>query len=250
MQKNRDEQAVTKLWEEYQKNKNTDIRDQLVEHYLPMVNIIAGRLAISLPPHVDRDDLISSGFFGLLDAVDRYDYRRGNKFETYAGVRIRGSMLDYLRSKDWISVSLRQKIRKYENAVGALEARLGRSATDTEIAQELGLSMDQLHQLELQMNVATVIPLEEYIRSESADDSLRDPSSSVEHIELREVLATALDSLPDKEKLVMSLYYYEELTMKEISFILKLSEARICQLHTKAIMRLRGSLGQEKADFC
>ncbi|MGM9539426.1 FliA/WhiG family RNA polymerase sigma factor [Anaerovibrio sp.] len=219
-----------------------EIRNQLVEHYLPLVNIIAGRLAMSLPSHVDRDDLIISGYFGLMDAVDRYDIRRGNKFETYAGIRISGAMKDELRSRDWISVSLRQKIRKYESAVVELEGRLGRSATDEELACELKMSVEQVHHLEQQINAATVIPLGEYMKSEAAMTADTDPHKSAEYVEIRETLAKALDELTEKEKLVVSLYYYDELTMKEISLIMHLSEARICQLHTKAMFKLRGFL--------
>jgi RNA polymerase sigma factor FliA len=240
---------IASLWNTYQKDKTSEIRDQLVEHYLTLVNIIAGRLSISLPAHVDRDDLISSGFFGLLDAIDRYDYTRGNKFETYAGVRIRGAMLDYLRSKDWISVSLRQKIRRYEQTVSKLEGVLGRSATDGEIAKELQLSLDELQNLIQQLNVATIIPLEEYIRTESPQTGELDPAEHVEFMELQDTLASAIDKLPEKEKKVVSLYYYEELTLKEISVILHLSEARICQLHTKAVFRLRGYLSRVKSSL-
>lgn len=240
---------MASLWDAYQRDKDPEVRDQLVENYLPLVNIIAGRLAISLPPHVDRDDLISSGFFGLLDAIERYDYQRGNKFETYAGVRIRGAMLDYLRSKDWIPVSLRQKIRKYEQTVAALESRLGRTATDEEIAAELHMTREDLQSLLSQLNVATVIPLEEYIRAEAPHDEQTDPSESVAFIELKETLAGAIDKLPEKERIVVSLYYYEELTMKEISLVLHLSEARICQLHTKAVFRLRGYLSRLKGSL-
>lgn len=235
---------IDALWMQYRQNKDKAIRDRIIEHYLPLVNIIAGRLAISLPSNIDKDDLISSGFFGLMDAVDRYDYSRGNKFQTYAGVRIRGSMLDYLRSKDWISVSLRQKIKKYESLVGELEARLGRSASSKEIAEEMGITMEQLHELEMQLNVSTVIPLDDFVRVEKPSSNVVDYSNSVEFIELKETLAVALDRLPEKERLVISLYYYEELTMKEISLIMHLSEARICQLHTKAVMRMRGFLSQ------
>ena len=235
--------SIDVLWRQFQQNKTKELRDRIIEHYLPLVNVIAGRLAISLPSHVDKDDLVSSGFFGLMDAVSRYDYDRGNKFETYAGVRIRGAMLEYLRSKDWISVSLRQKIRNYERTVGALEGRLGRSATDQEIADEMNITMEQLYTLEKQLNVSTVMPLEEYVKAEQNGSSgIEDPSSSVEIIELKETLAAAIDQLPEKERTVVSLYYYDELTMKEISLILHLSEARICQLHTKAVLRMRGFL--------
>lgn len=238
---------IDALWLQYKQNKAKETRDRIIEYYLPLVNIIAGRLAISLPSHVDKDDLISSGFFGLMDAVDRYDYNRGNKFQTYAGVRIRGSMLDYLRSKDWISVSLRQKLRKYENTVGQLEASLGRSATNKEIAEAMELTMEQLHELELQLNVATVIPLEDFVKVEKPSNNVVDYTNSVEYVELKETLASAIDQLPEKERLVVSLYYYEELTMKEISLIMHLSEARICQLHTKAVLRMRGFLAQSEA---
>ena len=240
---------IASLWNKYHEKKTSEIRDQLVEVYLPLVNIIAGRVSISLPAHIDKDDLISSGFFGLLDAIERYDFSRGNKFETYAGVRIRGAMLDYLRSKDWISVSLRQKIRKYEQSVSELEGELGRSATDEEIADKLGISIANLHNLLQQLNVATIIPLEEYVRSESPQADASDPAERAELHELQDSLAAAIDKLPEKEKIVVSLYYYEELTLKEISVILKLSEARICQLHTKAIFRLRGYLSRAKASL-
>lgn len=232
------------VWKEYKSTRSAAVRDKLVESYLPLVNIIAGRLAISLPPHVDREDLISSGFFGLLDAIERYDLSRGNKFETYAGVRIRGSMLDYLRSKDWLPVSLRQKIRRYEQAIAKLDAEFGRPAEDSEIASELGMDMEELNKLVAQLGAATVIPLDDYIRMETPDSTADDPTTNIETVETKAILAQAIDKLPEKERLVVSLYYYEELTMKEISLIMNLSEARICQLHTKAIFRLRGNLSR------
>lgn len=237
------------LWCYYQKNRDPQIREKIVEHYLSLVKIIVGRIAISLPAHVDRDDLISSGFFGLLDAIERYDPVRGNKFETYAGVRIRGAILDYLRSKDWLPVSLRQKIRRYEQAVSTLESKLGRAATDKEVAEYLDISLENLQQIVCQLNVATIIPLEEYIRSEKVDAALVSPVDNLEMKELQESLAEAIDKLPEKERIVVSLYYYNELTLREISVILKLSEARISQLHTKAIFRLRGYLSRNKSSF-
>lgn len=240
---------IVSLWQLFQEDHKTEIRDQLVEYYMPLVNVIAGRLAISLPSHVDRDDLISSGFFGLMDAIERFESERGNKFETYAGVRIRGAMLDYLRSRDWIPVSLRQKIRKYEKTVARLEGELGRTATDEEIALALEIDIDELHTLVTQLNVATIIPLEDYIRTESVRPGAADPSGAFETREMQEILADAINKLPEKEQQVVSLYYYEELTMKEISLVMHLSEARICQLHTKAVFRLRGALARVKADI-
>lgn len=240
---------VEELWSAYQESRDPQIREKLVLHYLSLVNIIVGRIAIGLPAHVERDDLISSGFFGLLDAIERYDLVRGNKFETYAGVRIRGAVLDYLRSKDWLPASLRQRIRKYEQVVGKLETKYGRAATDQEIAAAMGVTMHELNELLSQMHIGTVIPLEEYVQSENAQSSAIGPLENVEFKELQASLAKAIEKLPEKERLVISLYYYEELTLKEISLILKLSEARISQLHTKAVFRMRGYLARMKANL-
>lgn len=243
------EQESESLWQEYRKTHAKELRDRLVENYLPLVNIIAGRIAISLPAHIDRDDLISSGFFGLLDAVERYDLKRQNKFETYAGVRIRGAMLDYLRSKDWLPVSIRQKIRSYEKCVSELEGSLGRSATDEEIADAMGLSVEDFGKVVTQMSAATVIPLDDYMRAETTMNAVPSPQETIEKQERQEMLAKAIDRLPERERQVVALYYHEELTMKEISLVLNISEARVCQLHTKAIFRLRGFLAREKANL-
>ena len=202
-----------------------------------------------MPPHIDRDDLISSGFFGLLDAIERYDLKRQNKFETYAGVRIRGAILDYLRSKDWIPIAVRQKIRSYEQCVGKLEGRLGRSATDEEIAEAMGISVEELGKVVTEINVATVIPLDDYMRAETAANAIPSPQETVEKRERQQMLAKAIERLPERERQVVALYYHEELTMKEISMVLSISEARVCQLHTKAIFRLRGFLAREKANL-
>lgn len=235
---------IEELWESYQNTKNIELRNKLAEHYLPLVRIIAGRIAISLPQHVDRDDLLSSGFFGLLDAIERYELARGNKFETYAGVRVRGAMLDYLRSKDWIPVSVRQRIRRYEKAVAVLEGRLGRTATDEELAAELEVTVTELHGIENQASAATVIPLEEYLRTDTPASMEDGPAEHAEWSEMKETLAAAIDMLPERERKVIGLYYHEELTLKEISVIMSLSEARISQLHTKAIFRMRGYLSR------
>lgn len=237
------------LWLKYRETKSVDVRNEIAEHYLQLVKIVCGRLAVSLPPHLDRDDLLSSGFFGLLDAIDRFDVTRNIKFETYAGVRIRGAILDYLRSKDWIPVTMRQKIRKYEQTVCRLENELGRPATDKEIADALEISVEELQTLIGQCNSATIIPLEEYFKTDVSEAVDTNPANSTEFFELKETLAKAINRLPEKERTVISLYYYEELTLKEIALILKLSEARISQLHTKAIFRMRSYLAQSKADL-
>ena len=243
------ESDMTALWLKYRENKTVELRNEIAEHYLPLVRIVCGRLAVSLPQHLDKDDLLSSGFFGLLDAIDRFDPTRNIKFETYAGVRIRGAMLDYLRSKDWIPVSMRQKIRKYEQTVCRLENELGRAATDNELAAALDISLEELQTLVNQCNSATVIPLEEYLKTDAAETIDTNPANSTEFFELKETLAKAIERLPERERLVVSLYYYEEMTLKEISLVLHLTEARISQLHTKAIFKMRSYLAQSKEDL-
>ena len=237
------------LWLKYKETKSVELRNAIAENYLPLVKIVCGRLAVSLPPHLDKDDLLSSGFFGLLDAIDRFDPTRNVKFETYAALRIRGAMLDYLRSKDWIPVSMRQRIRKYEQTVSQLENELGRSATDKELAAAMGISVEELQTLINQCNAATIIPLEEYLKTDVNEAVDTNPANSTELFELKDTLARAIERLPEKERTVISLYYYEELTLKEISLVLHLTEARISQLHTKAIFRMRGYLAQNKEDL-
>lgn len=236
------ENEINELWLKYRETKTIEIRNELAEYYLPLVRMVCGRLAISLPQHLDKDDLLSSGFFGLLDAIDRFDVTRNIKFETYAGVRIRGAMIDYLRAKDWLPVSMRQKIRRYEQTVSRLENELGRAATDEELSAELGITLGELQALESQCNSATVIPLEDYLRTDAAETADTNPANTTELFELKETLARAIERLPERERLIVTLYYYEELTLKEISLVLHLTEARISQLHTKAITRMRALL--------
>ena len=240
---------IDAVWKKYRLKRDNETRNQLAEHYLPLVKIVAGRIAISLPPHIDREDLISSGFFGLIDAIERFEIKRNIKFETYASVRVRGAMIDYLRSKDWIPVTMRQKIRKYEQTICQLESELGRSATDEEIAEALGITIKELKNLIGQYNSSTIVPLEEYLQTDSIEAIEYNPAETAEYSELKETLAKVIDRLPEKERLVVSLYYYDELTLKEISLILKLSEARISQLHTKAIFRMRGYLAKIKSSL-
>ncbi len=244
-------EEISRLWMAYQQCKTVEIREKLIENYLPLVKLVAGRIAISLPQYVDKDDLISNGFFGLLDAIEKYDPTRGIKFETYAVVRIRGSMLDAIRAQDWVPTSIRQKAKHYAQTVGQLENQLGRPATDNEIAAALDITCSELYVLLNQLNTTTIIPLEEFIKVEkpSPSEHLVNPSDHIELEEVKQTLAKTIDKLPEKEKLVVTLYYYEGLTLKEISLILKLSEARISQLHTKSIFRLRGALSRIKSSF-
>lgn len=241
---------IEALWSSYKKEQDIEQRNALIEHYLPLVRLVAGRLAIGLPSHVDRDDLLSSGFFGLLDAIERYDPTRRNKFETYAGVRIRGAMLDYLRAKDWMPVTMRQRIRKYSDVSAQLASELGREATDEEIRERMGIGEKEYRVMLRELGAATLIPLDDYLASggeKAAEDG--GPSAQLEATEIKETLAAAIDRLPEKERIVVSLYYYDELTLKEISKILHLTEARISQLHSKAVFRLRGSLARMKANL-
>ncbi|HWR43140.1 FliA/WhiG family RNA polymerase sigma factor [Sporomusa sp.] len=238
-----------KLWREYHSNRNPEIREKLIENYLPLVKLVAGRIAVSLPQHVDKDDLISNGFFGLIESIERFDPDRGVKFETYAVVRVRGAILDSLRAQDWIPATIRQKARQYEQTMAKLEHVLGRSASDEEIAIAMKISLSELHTLINHLNTSTLIPLEEFARTETASQHTPNPSQHLEEEEVRLMLARSIDKLPEKERLVVSLYYYDGLTLKEISLILKLSEARISQLHTKAIFRLRGALSRLKSSL-
>jgi RNA polymerase sigma factor for flagellar operon FliA len=241
--------AVQVLWAEYRENRRPAVRDRLIENYLPLVKLVAGRIAIGLPQYVEKDDLISNGFFGLLEAIDRFDLSRGVKFETYAVARIRGAMLDSLRAQDWIPATVRQKARQYENTVSELEHNLGRSASDDEVAEALNMSVPQLHTLLNTLNGCTIVPLEDYIRAEAPASHAPNPTQFLEDAEVKDTLARSIDRLSEKERLVITLYYYEGLTLKEISLILKLTEARISQLHTKAIFRLRGALSRIKSSL-
>lgn len=228
-----------------------------IEHYLPLVKRIAGRLAISLPPHVEEDDLIGYGVFGLLDALERFDPTRGVKFETYATLRIRGAIIDGLRVMDWVPHSARQKVKRVQEAFAELEYKLGRSATLAEVAEFLAISVSELEELLKKGQMLTLISIDEMAVGDGGESSgspldiLTDPQAqedfnTVEKEEQKNILAAAIEKLPEKEKIVVALYYQEELTLKEIAAVLSLSESRISQLHSQAILRLRGRLSRQK----
>ncbi|HBS59562.1 MAG TPA: FliA/WhiG family RNA polymerase sigma factor, partial [Firmicutes bacterium] len=212
---------------------------------------IVGRLAVGLPNHVDRDDLTSAGIMGLLDAIDKYDLTRGIKFETYATARVRGSILDFLRAQDWIPVSLRQKAKKLEALFADLEQKFSRPPTDAEMAAALEIEVADYYGLLKDINGYSLLSLDEmagnaWLVDEHEDSS---PSRLAECAEVKKIMAAAIERLPEKERLVVALYYYEGLTLKEIGVTLGLSEGRISQLHTKAILRLRGALSRKKNMF-
>jgi len=246
------------LWERYKEHNDPQAREELILHYAGLVKYIAGRLIANLSSLVELDELISYGIEGLIDAIHKYDHRRKIKFETYALVRIKGAMIDGLRSMDWIPVSLRQKAKELEKTYMLVEQQLGRAATDEEMAAALGLETRDFQNLLRDVNLATIIYLEDFLPGEETSDKhkriadiLRDHSAEdalqmVEFNEAKELLAEAIAKLPEKEKKVVYLYYYEGLTLKEIGEVLGLSESRISQLHTKSILRLRGRLSKKK----
>ena len=228
-------------------------REEVIIRYSPMIKYVANRIAMRLPPHIEVDDLISVGVLGLMDAISKYDSSRGAKFKTYAEFRVRGAILDELRSMDWVPRSIRQKASAVDKVVQGLQAKLRRSPEDEEVAKEMGLSLDQFHDTLNETKSRPIFSLEDLgIAKESSDqqsllDCLAgkadaDPQTQVRLIELKEIIAKAIDALPEKERLMVSLYYYEELTMKEIGAVLDITESRVSQIHSKAVYRLRTKL--------
>lgn len=247
-----DESGKNRLWESYSKTHAPEIREKLIVEYAPLVKIIAGRLSMYLGYNVEYEDLVSYGIFGLIDAIDKFDYEKGIKFETYASLRIRGAILDHIRKMDWIPRTLRQRQKKIDSALTKLEKELGRAATDEEIAKELGISIDEFYAWEGQVQSSGLISLEECLEQgteikTAAEEKNRfeEPEEVVEKQELKEILMKALDSLTEKERKVILLYYYEELTVKEVSMIMEVSESRVSQLHTKALQKMRLKLGNQ-----
>jgi RNA polymerase sigma factor FliA len=241
------------LWREYRRTGAKELRDRLIVMYSPLVKYVAGRLGSGLPAHVDEGDLVSYGLLGLIGAIERYDPDRDIKFETYAIARIRGSIIDELRALDWVPRSVRSRAREIERAIAALEAKLGRAPTDEEIAEKVGVSVDELEESLTDIARSSIAALDElWSVSGEGDqvsllDTLEDPDSvrpadALDETEVREILGDAISRLPEREKLVITLYYYEELTLREIGEVLGVTESRISQLHTKAILRLKARL--------
>jgi RNA polymerase sigma factor for flagellar operon FliA len=234
--------------------KDPAYRDQLISEYLPYVKRIVQRLAVHLPSTVDIDDLMNVGVIGLIQAVDRYDPRRDNKFMTYAIFRIKGAVLSELRARDFLSRSNRRKIRELESAYQRLEQKLGREVDDKEIAQELGIELEQVYRTK-QMSSISFVSLEELgVSSKDEKEKLmnflanneEDALNLTKLKELKEALAEAIQQLPEKERLVVSLYYLDELTMKETGKVLGITESRVSQIHSQAIMHLRSKLRKQK----
>ena len=246
-----------KLWEEYGKNKTPELREKIIIEYASLVKIVAGKLGIYLGYNVEYDDLVGYGTFGLIDAIDKYDFDKGVKFETYASLRIRGAILDQVRRMDWLPRTVRQKQKRMDAAYQKLETESGRFATDEELAAELEISVEELNQWQSQTKAAGVVSLDEYLEQGSENgivgtvesEDFAGPEKQMEQKTMKELLVQSLESLTEKEKKVVLLYYYEELTLKEISEVLEVSESRISQLHTKAIQKLRLKLGNQMEIF-
>ncbi|HWQ24410.1 MAG TPA: RNA polymerase sigma factor WhiG [Gaiellaceae bacterium] len=241
------------MWLEYRRSRDRALRDRLILSYAPLVKFVAGRVSASLPSHVDEQDLVSYGLLGLIGAIERYDPSREIKFETFAMARIRGAIIDELRSLDWVPRSVRTRARQIERAIAALEKELIRAPTDEEIARRLGVSPEELDASLLEISRSSVAALDElWSPSGTGDqisliDTIEDetgpsPEVTLEETEVKEALAEAISSLPEREKLVVTLYYYEELTLREIGEVLGVTESRVSQLHTKAILRLKAHL--------
>ncbi|MDA3643512.1 RNA polymerase sigma factor WhiG [Saccharopolyspora indica] len=245
------EAGIVALWQAFGERRDQELRDRLVLHYAPLVKYVAGRVGTGLPSHVDVSDLIQSGIFGLVDAIEKFEPERGLKFETYAMQRIRGAILDDLRAQDWVPRSVRSRARDVERALERLEAKLQRTATDAELAAELELSLDELRELFAQLQMTSVIALDDLIGAGPMqaslaetlpDDRAEDPVAALVDRDSRRQLAEAVKRLSERDRVVVTLYYFENLTLAEIGKVLGVTESRVCQLHTRAVLRLRTKL--------
>jgi RNA polymerase sigma factor for flagellar operon FliA len=248
------ENAIVALWRAFSANRDKNTRERLILHYAPLVKYVAGRVGATLPPTVEASDLVSYGMFGLIDAVEKFDPARAVKFESYAITRIRGAILDGLRSSDWMPRSLRHKAKDIQNAYSSLQSRLHRTPTEPEVAAELGLSEPQLHAIIRELSFANVVALDEFLApcddgpgalslgETLADIHAEDPLAAAEAVEDRRLLVSAIAALPSRERTVVTLYYFEHLKLAEIGRVLGVTESRVCQLHTKAVLQLRARL--------
>ncbi len=251
-----DEAGKAKLWDDYARTRSPEIREKIILEYAPLVKLVAGRLSMYLGYNVEYDDLVGYGVFGLIDAIDKYDNMKVVKFETYASLRIRGAILDQIRKMDWIPRTIRQKQKKIDAAIKEIENEKGRAATDEEIAKSLGISDEEYLSWQSQMKVTGVVSLDEFMESgteapaqQNSQQRFETPEEVIEKEEMKKVLGQALELLTEKEKKVILLYYYEDLTLKEISNVLEVSESRISQLHTRALQKLKSKMGNYMGIF-
>lgn len=241
-------------WRKWKTEKDIEAKKQLIEQYLPLVDYVKSRMAIGLPKTVSKDDLYSNGVMGLIDAIEKFDYERGLQFETYASWRIRGSIIDGLRQGDWVPRSVRDKAKRIEEAYQLLEQKYLRSVSDAEISAYLNVSENDYNVMLQEIAVTTICSLEDPIREEESetrlsllvDEKAKNPDYKVHEFYLKESLMKGIERLTPKERTVVSLFYYEELSLSEIAEVMSLSPSRISQLHSKAILRLRGALAKNK----
>jgi RNA polymerase sigma factor FliA len=249
--------ALAELWAEYKDRATPNARERLILHYSPLVKFVAGRVAAGLPQNIEQSDLVSYGVFGLIDAIDKFDPERGFKFETYAISRIKGAIIDELRSIDWVPRSVRAKARAIERAYSKLENELRRNPADGEVAAELGMSQQELDSTLSQISFTGLVALDEILGGPNGErgggsstlgdtitDGGHDPVEAFEIDEMKHLLADLINRMADRERLVLTLYYYEGLTLAEIGDVLGVTESRVCQIHTKAILQLRGRLSE------
>lgn len=245
------------LWIEYKKTNNMEIREFLIKQYAPLVKYVAGKVAMGKPGNIDYEDLVGFGVFGLIDAIEKFDPAKNVKFKTYAVTRIRGSIYDELRSIDWVPRSVRQKSKEVEQAIQRIEAKTGKIATDKEIAEELEMDIREFYTVMTKISGTSLLSLSDtWYSGDDKDkisllDTIESPQSlnpdvTVERDAVKELIIKAINELPEKEKKVLVLYYYEDLTLKEIGEVLAVTESRVSQLHTKAIIRLRAKLAEIK----
>ncbi|WP_037345258.1 FliA/WhiG family RNA polymerase sigma factor [Sciscionella sediminilitoris] len=250
------EAGIVALWQWFARERDRATRDRLVLHYAPLVKYVAGRVGVGLPAHVDIADLVQSGIFGLVDAIEKFEPERGLKFETYAMQRIRGAILDDLRAQDWVPRSVRGKARDLERVLESLGARLQRTPTDSELAAELGIGVTELRELYGQLQLTSVMALDELIAGERTtaladtlrDDAAIDPVASLVDRDTRKQLADAIAKLAERDRVVVTLYYFENLTLAEIGKVLGVTESRVCQLHTRAVLRLRNTMQAQSSE--
>jgi RNA polymerase sigma factor for flagellar operon FliA len=245
---------IEDLWAAFKRSGSRPARDRLILHYSALVKYVAGRVSVGLPAAVEQADLVSYGIFGLLDAIEKFDPARQVKFETYAITRIKGAIIDELRSSDWVPRSVRAKARSVEDAYVRLEAELLRTPTDVEVAAELGITEDDLHEVFSQISFIGLVPLDGVLSGASADrdaaktvgdtipDSRESPVAAFEVEEMKRTLASTINRLGEREKVVLTLYYYEGLTLAEIGEVLGVTESRVCQIHTKAVLQMRSRI--------
>ncbi|AKL95454.1 RNA polymerase sigma factor WhiG [Clostridium aceticum] len=234
------------LWQKYKANNDLEAKNLLIEKYIELVKMIAGRLCTTYGSNIEYDDLVSYGIFGLLDAIEKFDITKQVKFQTYAQIRIKGAIIDQLRNLDWVPRSIRQKSKLVEEAYSSLESKLGRNATDTEVAAKLNMSLEELYGILQQINSFNIVSLEEKLYNGNVTEYLKTDEISPEDVvcnkEVYDLLQYNIDRLPERERQVISLYYYSEVTYKEIGEVLGISESRVSQLHSKAISRLKSKI--------